>query len=106
MTNRAVRGLELFAQYERVNEATLLSIKHDNRYSSNYRGMTFLKTVLALQLEDSQLREAQEDNPTLGPSHRYKQSLHHWVFAYCAPSGCLRVAAPHCQIPRPPCLIV
>lgn len=60
MTNRAVRGLELFAQYEQVNEATLLSIKHDNRYSINYRGMTFVNEVLALQLEDSQLREAQK----------------------------------------------
>lgn len=60
MTNRAVRGLELFAQYEQVNEATLLSIKHDNSYSSNYRGMTFVNEVLALQLEDSQLRKAQK----------------------------------------------
>jgi len=59
MTNRAVRGLELFAQHKQVNQATLLAIKHDNRYSPNYRGMRFLQDVASIKVEDPQLRAAQ-----------------------------------------------
>lgn len=59
MTNRAVRGLELFSQFERVDQATLLAIKHDNAYSANYRGMRFLNAVTAMPVTDPQLQAAQ-----------------------------------------------
>ena len=59
MTNRAVRGLELFAQLDTVSARQLLAIKHDNVYSEHYRGMDFLGTVVALQLTDPKLQEAQ-----------------------------------------------
>ena len=59
MTNRAVRGLELFAQHDSVSPEQLLEIKHDNVYAKDYRGMAFLRQVTALELEDSQLIEAQ-----------------------------------------------
>lgn len=59
MTNRAVRGLELFAQHDKVSPEQLLAIKHDNVYSEDYRGMDFLRRVVALDLDEPQLMEAQ-----------------------------------------------
>lgn len=59
MTNRAVRGLELFARHEQVSPQDLLAIKHDHVYSENYRGMDFLRSVAALQLSDPEAQEAQ-----------------------------------------------
>ena len=59
MTNRAVRGLALFAAHDTVSEQQLLDIKHDHTYDENYRGMDFLREVAALQLTDPQMQEAQ-----------------------------------------------
>ena len=59
MTNRAVRGLALFAAHDTVSEQQLLDIKHDHTYDENYRGMDFLREVAALQLIDPQMQEAQ-----------------------------------------------
>ena len=60
MTNRTVRGLELFSQHEQVSPGDLLDIKHDHSYSENYRGMAFLRTVAALPTADATSREAQD----------------------------------------------
>ena len=59
MTNRAVRGLELFETLEKVSPQDLLAIKHDNSYSESYRGMGFLQTVLDLEVDDDELKSAQ-----------------------------------------------
>lgn len=59
MTNRAVRGLELFEGLETVSPEQLLAIKHDNQYSPNYRGMAYLRSVLALSVDDPNLASAQ-----------------------------------------------
>ena len=59
MTNRAVRGLELFANNEKISKETLLAIKHDNAYSEDYRGMAFLREVTALRDQNEQQQEAQ-----------------------------------------------
>jgi acyl-homoserine-lactone acylase len=60
MTNRSVRGLELFEQHQTVSEADLLAIKHDHVYAGDYRGIAFLNEVIALPVEDSRLQEAQQ----------------------------------------------
>ena len=59
MTNRAERGLELFQQYPRVSPEDLLTIKHDNRYSEGYRGIEFLRRVLAVSADEPRIGEAQ-----------------------------------------------
>ena len=59
MTNRAVRGLELFAAHPKVSRDDLLTIKHDNRYSPSYRGMAYLQQVLQVTTNDDQLKQAQ-----------------------------------------------
>ena len=48
MTNRATRGLELFADFEQISFDEAWKLKHDNRYSVNYRGIAFLSEVIAL----------------------------------------------------------
>lgn len=48
MTNRATRGLELFADFEQISFDEAWELKHDNRYSVNYRGIAFLSEVIAL----------------------------------------------------------
>ena len=48
MTNRATRGLELFADFEQISFDEAWQLKHDNSYSANYRGIAFLKGVIAL----------------------------------------------------------
>jgi penicillin amidase/acyl-homoserine-lactone acylase len=48
MTNRATRGLELFADFEQISFDEAWQLKHDNSYSANYRGIAFLKEVIAL----------------------------------------------------------
>lgn len=60
MTNRAVRGLELFDQHPKLSADTLLAIKHDNHYSPNYRGVAFLQQVIALDVADADLKAAQD----------------------------------------------
>ena len=59
MTNRSVRGLELFEHHQTVSEADLLAIKHDHVYADDYRGIAFLNEVIALQVEEPLLQEAQ-----------------------------------------------
>jgi len=48
MTNRATRGLELFDDFEQISYDEAWQLKHDNSYSVNYRGIAFLKEVIAL----------------------------------------------------------
>ena len=48
MTNRATRGLELFEEFGEISFDEAWQLKHDNRYSINYRGMSFLDEVTAL----------------------------------------------------------
>ena len=49
MTNRATRGLELFEAFEQISFDEAWELKHDNRYSINYRGMAFLDKVTLYQ---------------------------------------------------------
>ena len=60
MTNRSVRGLELFAQHERISAADLLAIKHDHTYSENYRGIAFLNDVIEVETSEPLVKEAQQ----------------------------------------------
>ena len=60
MTNRAVRGLELFTQHEAISTDTLLAIKHDNSYAQDYRGMGFLREVSQLNNPSAQQAHAQQ----------------------------------------------
>ncbi len=60
MTNRATRGLELFADFEQISFDEAWQLKHDNRYSANYRGMSFLREVAALPRSDRNVSEAIE----------------------------------------------
>ena len=58
MTNRATRGLELFAEFGQIDWDELWQLKHDNSYSPNYRGMAFIDAVTALSPENDREREA------------------------------------------------
>ena len=60
MTNRATRGLELFADFEQISFDEAWQLKHDNSYSVNYRGMTFLSEVTALPRSDDTVSRAIE----------------------------------------------
>ena len=53
MTNRAVRGLELFAELGPISEQEFSDIKHDKSFSKNSRSMAFLNKLTALDLTDS-----------------------------------------------------
>ena len=54
MTNRADRGLELFAELGTISEQEFFAIKHDKSFSAKSRSMTFLNQVLALDLSDQE----------------------------------------------------
>ena len=62
MTNRADRGLELFAELGTISEQEFFAIKHDKRFSVNSRSMAFLNQALQLDLKDQaqQYRDAQQ----------------------------------------------
>jgi len=60
MTNRATRGLELFADFEQISFDEAWQLKHDNSYSVNYRGMIFLSEVTALPRSDDKVSRAIE----------------------------------------------
>ena len=49
MTNRATRGLELFAGLPRVSKQDFHAIKYDNHYSPNSRAMQYLSDVFNTQ---------------------------------------------------------
>jgi acyl-homoserine-lactone acylase len=51
MTNRAVRGLELFAQFGQISFDEFSTLKHDNAYAADYRGMAYLRAAMALAPE-------------------------------------------------------
>lgn len=53
MTNRAVRGLEMFAELSPISEAEFSQIKHDKKYSPNSRAVRFLQGAINLPLADS-----------------------------------------------------
>ncbi len=54
VTNRAIRGLELFEQFGTISFEEFAALKHDNAYSENYRGMAYLKQVSMLDPENDQ----------------------------------------------------
>ena len=58
MTNRAVRGLELLEADTEISFDDFNAIKHDNAYSTRYRGYDYLTQVTALQGETPAEREA------------------------------------------------
>lgn len=53
MTNRAVRGLEMFAELSPISEDEFSQIKHDKKYSPNSRAVKFLQGAINLPLADS-----------------------------------------------------
>jgi penicillin amidase/acyl-homoserine-lactone acylase len=53
MTNRAVRGLEMFAELSPISEQEFSQIKHDKKYSPNSRAAHFLQGAIDLPLADS-----------------------------------------------------
>ena len=57
MTNRAVRGLEMFAELSPISEAEFSQIKHDNKYSPNSRAVKFLQGAIDLPLADSEKQD-------------------------------------------------
>ncbi len=59
MTNRAIRGLELFEAAGQISLDEFSAIKHDHSYSPNYRGIAFLDTVRELETSDETLQSAQ-----------------------------------------------
>ena len=59
MTNRAQRGLELFAELGPISEAEFSAIKHDKYYSPNAPYASYLLQIAAAQFTDPQLVEAQ-----------------------------------------------
>ena len=62
MTNRADRGLELFAELETISEQAFFAIKHDKSFSAKSRSMAFLNQALELDLSSKQqkYRDAQQ----------------------------------------------
>jgi acyl-homoserine-lactone acylase len=71
MTNRADRGLELFAELGPISEQEFYAIKHDKSFSANSRSMRFINKLIALDLgtakplyQDAQQVIAQWDRNT------------------------------------------
>lgn len=71
MTNRADRGLELFAELGPISEQEFYAIKHDKSFSKNSRSMRFINKLIALDLgtaeplyQDAQQIIAQWDRNT------------------------------------------
>ena len=71
MTNRADRGLELFAELGPISEQEFYAIKHDKSFSKNSRSMRFINKLIALHLgtakplyQDAQQIIAQWDRNT------------------------------------------
>jgi acyl-homoserine-lactone acylase len=60
MTNRAVRGLELFSRYDQVSWEEFWQLKHDHQYSAQYRGVDYLNTVIRMNALSSDEAEAQQ----------------------------------------------
>jgi penicillin amidase/acyl-homoserine-lactone acylase len=59
MTNRATRGLELFAKSAKLSEQDFHSIKFDNRYSRNSRAIKYLSALYETEYpQDSPYRDA------------------------------------------------
>jgi len=53
MTNRAVRGLEMFAELSPISEEEFSAIKHDKMFSPNSRSVHYLQGAIDLPLADS-----------------------------------------------------
>lgn len=60
ITNRAIRGLELFDQYGSISWEEFIAIKHDNRYSPEYRGIKYLLSALETAPRNDLERAAQD----------------------------------------------
>lgn len=60
MTNRAVRGLELFDRYDRVSWEEFWQLKHDHQYSTQYRGVDYLNTVIRVTAQSAEETQAQQ----------------------------------------------
>ena len=66
MTNRADRGLELFAQLGPVSEEEFFAIKHDKRYARHSRAAAYIQSALNLALDESVARRYHEAQALLG----------------------------------------
>ena len=53
MTNRAVRGLELFEQLGTISKDEFYAIKHDKTYSRHSRAGKFLQSIINLEINET-----------------------------------------------------
>ena len=60
MTNRAQRGLELFAELGPISEQEFAAIKHDKYYSPNTPYVKYLQQIANAEFAQSELQEAQQ----------------------------------------------
>lgn len=60
MTNRAQRGLELFAELGPISEAEFSAIKHDKYYSPNTPYVSYLQQIATTEFSDPGLVQAQD----------------------------------------------
>ena len=60
MTNRAQRGLELFAELGPISEAEFSTIKHDKYYSPNTPYVSYLQQIATTEFSDPGLVQAQD----------------------------------------------
>ena len=60
MTNRAYRSIELFNEYEKVNEEIFDLIKFDNKYSKQSRSYNYISELFEQDFESEDLNEARD----------------------------------------------
>ena len=60
MTNRAYRSIELFEQYDKVNEEAFDNIKFDNKYSKESRSYKYISELFGREFESDELNYARK----------------------------------------------
>lgn len=60
MTNRAYRSIELFEEYNKVNEKTFDDIKFDNKYSKLSRSYKYISEIFNREFENDELNDARK----------------------------------------------
>ena len=60
MTNRAYRAIELFDQYNKVDEETFDNIKFDNKYSKESRSYKYISDLFGREFESDELNYARK----------------------------------------------
>ena len=60
MTNRAYRAIELFGEFEKVDEKVFDLIKFDNKYSKESRSYKYITTLFDRNFEDEDMKSSIE----------------------------------------------